>query len=447
MVGSAKVRIMFENQQLYEQLNEIFFSYEHVESTTWLYLTTLLSIAVFFKFGRLFSIRNLDIILLSLFSPCFMLVSYGATNGFPEIERLGYVTLWGMGGIFILRMFYDCTMVRRPLLEPNMSAGGLSFLVFSLFVLLVSNVSVGYIQNEDEIRIDPTSLRMPGYRILEDLPPVPVAFWESPFELNQQGGRPGEYPFEMNQALSLGIVIAAHFFVVIGLILVGSVHFENVRMGLAAAVFYLLIPYTGEMGGHVDHVLPGALLVWALLFYRKPFIAGCLLALTFCIYYPLFLIPLWVSFYWQRGVAKFSLGVVFGWALLVLGLILTQREEAGDLLTQIKRMHGFLMPQMDREHLQGLWGFGWAPVYRIPLITSFIMMSITFSMWPAQKNLGSLISCTAALLLATRFWNGEGGGLFLGWSLPLIVLIMFRPNLEDRVMLSREPPIGKGANS
>ena len=85
-----------------------------------------------------------------------------------------------------------------------------------------------------------------------------------------------------------------------------------------------------------------------------------------------------VELYWQRGVAKFSLGVVFGWALLVLGLILTQREEAGDLLTQIKRMHGFLMPQMDREHLQGLWGFGWAPVYRIPLITSFIMMSITF---------------------------------------------------------------------
>jgi hypothetical protein len=66
------------------------------------------------------------------------------------------------------------------------------------------------------------------------------------------------------------------------------------------------------------------------------------------------------------------------------------------------------------------------------------MMSITFSMWPAQKNLGSLTSCTAALLLATRFWNGEGGGLFLGWSLPLIVLVMFRPNLEDRVMLSRD---------
>ena len=290
---------MFENQQLYEQLNELFFSYEHVESTTWLYLTTLLSIAVFFKFGRFFSMRNLDILLLSLFSPCFMLVSFGITNGFEEIVRLGYVTLWVMGGIFMLRMFYDCTMVRRPLLEPNLSAGGLSFLVFALFVLLVSNVSLGYLQSDAEVLRDLSSPQMPGYRILEDLPPVPVAFWETPFELNQQSGKSGVYSFEMSQALSLGLVIAAHFFVVVGLILVGSVHFENVRMGLGAAVIYLLIPYTGEMGGHVDHVLPGAFLVWALLFYRKPMIAGFLLSLSFCIYYPLFLLPLWVSFYWH----------------------------------------------------------------------------------------------------------------------------------------------------
>ncbi len=428
---------MFENQQLNEQLNELFFSYEHVQSTTWLYLTTLASIAIFFKFGRIFSMRNLDIILLSLFSPCFMLVSFGITNGFEEVVRIGYLALWVMGGIFMLRMLHDSTMVRRPLLEPNLSAGGLSFLVFSLFVLLVSNVSLGYVQSDAEIHRDLTSQNMPGYRILEDLPPVPVAFWETPFELNQQSGVTGVYPFELTQALSLGIVIAAHFFVVAGLILVGSVHFENVRMGLGAAVIYLLIPYTGEMGGHVDHVLPGAVLVWALLFYRKPLIAGVLFSISFCIYYPLFLLPLWVSFYWKRGLGKFSLGVALGWGLLILGLFLT-RSDMPDFVTQIRRMHGFLNPQMNPEYLQGLWSYGWAPVYRIPLITAFIMLSITFFIWPSQKNLGTLMSCTAALLLATRFWNGEGGGLFLGWSLPLIVLVIFRPNLEDRVMLGRD---------
>ena len=128
---------------------------------------------------------------------------------------------------------------------------------------------------------------------------------------------------------------------------------------------------------------------------------------------------------------------MLGWGLLVLGLFLTKSDNP-DFVIEMKRMHGVLTPQMNPDYLQGVWSYGWKPVYRIPLITAFIMMSITFTIWPAQKNLGSLTSCTAALLLATRFWNGEGGGLFLGWSLPLIVLVMFRPNLEDRVMLSRD---------
>ncbi|HIN53605.1 MAG TPA: hypothetical protein EYM79_04780 [Planctomycetes bacterium] len=425
---------MFEN----EQLNEIFFSYEHVESTTWLYLTSLLAVTLFFKFGRLFSIRNLDVILLFLFAPCFLLVSHGMTNGFQDIERLGYITLWVMGAIIMARMMFDCTLMRRPLLEPNMSAGGLSFLLASLLILLLSNVTVGYLESDREIQSETSSLQMPGYRILEDIPPVPVAFWESPYEMNQQGGIvPGVYSFEMNQQLALIIVIFSHVAIVIGLILVGYLHFQNVNMGLGAAVFYLLIPYTGEMGGHVDHILPGAFLLWAVLCYRKPFLAGFFLSLAFCIYYPLFLLPLWISFYWQRGLGKLLIGTAFGWALLIAGLVLTSHNTP-DLILQLKRMHGVLMPQMDPRYLKGLWQFGWSPAYRIPLITAFFMLSITFSLWPAKKNLGTLMSCTAALLLATRFWNGEGGGLFLGWSLPLIILVMFRPNLEDRVELQRE---------
>jgi len=423
---------MFEN----EQLNDIFFSYTHVESTTWLYLTLFLTVTLFFKFGRLFSIRNLDVFLISLFTPGFLLVSHGMTNGFQDIERLGYIVLWIVGGILVVRMLYDCTLVRRPLLEPNLSAGGLTFLLVALSILLVSNVTVGYLENDRELEFEQYPNHMPGYRILEDIPPVAVAFWESPFELVHRGGEdPGVYRFEMTQRLALIIVLLAHLAIVGGLILFGSLHFQNVNMGLGAAVFYLLVPYTGEMGGHVHHVLPGALLVWALLCYRRPFIAGLFLSLAFCIYYPLFLLPLWIGFYWQRGLPKMLVGVVMGWGLLIAGLVLTQRPETGDLILQIKRMHGFLMPEMDRDVLKGMWQLHWVPSYRITFIAFFFMMSIMFAIWPAKKNLATLISCSAALLLATRFWNGGGGGLYLGWSLPLIILIMFRPNLEDRIML------------
>ena len=42
---------------------------------------------------------------------------------------------------------------------------------------------------------------------------------------------------------------------------------------------YLLLPYTATMTGRVDHVLPGALVLWAIAAYRRPFLAGVLCAL------------------------------------------------------------------------------------------------------------------------------------------------------------------------
>jgi uncharacterized membrane protein len=54
--------------------------------------------------------------------------------------------------------------------------------------------------------------------------------------------------------------------------------------------------------GRVDHVVPAALLVWAIAAYRRPMIAGVLMGLAVSvIYYPWFLLPLWCGFYWRRG--------------------------------------------------------------------------------------------------------------------------------------------------
>ena len=67
--------------------------------------------------------------------------------------------------------------------------------------------------------------------------------------------------------------------------------------------------------------------------------------------------------------------------------------------------------------------------------------SFSLALWPAQKNLGTLMSCSAAVMLGTQFWHPHGGGLYMAWYLPLVLLTIFRPNLEDRVALSR---VGRG---
>ncbi len=97
---------------------------------------------------------------------------------------------------------------------------------------------------------------------------------------------------------------------------------------MAAANLYLLLPYTAQMTGRVDHVLPAALVVWAVFAYRRPMVAGILLGLaTGVIYYPIFLLPLWIGFYWHRGLLRFVVGFIAMLAL-VLGMQLFAEGES-----------------------------------------------------------------------------------------------------------------------
>ena len=51
----------------------------------------------------------------------------------------------------------------------------------------------------------------------------------------------------------------SHLAIVLGMVLIGYRHFDNIKTGIAAAVLYLLLPYTAVMTGRVTHVLPHAL--------------------------------------------------------------------------------------------------------------------------------------------------------------------------------------------
>ena len=66
------------------------------------------------------------------------------------------------------------------------------------------------------------------------------------------------------------------------------------------------------------------------------------------------------------------------------------------------------------------------------MLAAFIAMSFSLALWPAPKNLGTLLSCSAAVMIACQYWHGYGGGLIMAWYLPLLLLTVFRPNLEDR---------------
>jgi hypothetical protein len=423
-------------------MERVLYGYD-LNRTTWVYLSSLLAIAIYFKFSRLWSVRNFDLLLLIAQAPGLLMVLLEG-----DIAYWGYVWLFASGGVLLCRMLFDARMVRRPLLEPNLSPGGLSFIACSLAVFMIVNVITNTVlprdlegpKQLDEMlfganpRSDDKVIYQygPGYPYLFLLPAIPT----KALSLKDQPPTEEAGRYIVQAATARTMAIVSHLAVVLGIVMIGAWHFDNVRTGLAAATLYLLMPYTAIMTGRVDHVLPAALITWAVACYRRPLISGMLLGLaTGAVYYPFFLLPLWLSFYWHRGLMRFICGFASMLALMVVPLALTSANV--DLfLAQMKMMFGW--PDISMSGAEGFWQYYKTAYfyYRIPVLAAFVALSISFAIWPARKNLGTLLSGSAALMLGTQFWNVHEGGIYVAWYLPLLLLTVFRPNLEDRVALA-----------
>jgi hypothetical protein len=455
-------------------MSEILFHYHKIEPATWVYLSSLLMIGLFFKFNRFWSVRNLDLVLLILLAPGLLMVNEamqlersaasasGAVQGAsgasasptadvlglsaPTLAYTGYLWLFAVSGVWLVRLLLDPTMVRRPLLEPNLTNGGLTFIGVSLFLFLMANVLTSDLTADDltgakgaqaliegvdttNDKNKPEDYRQygPGYYPLHILPSIAT----SPFV------RPNiAQPDKAFEIAARSMAIAAHLAVIAGLVTIGYWHFESIKMGIGAATLYLMLPYTAQMTGHIFHVLPAALLLWAVVLYRRPSLAGIFLGLAISVsYYPVFLLPLWISFYWQRGLARFLGGAGAAIAVMILSLALVSTD-LNSFWLKFQQMFALWIPKV--SGLTGIWGLGWDPWYRLPVIAGCGALAGGLAIWPVHKNLGTLLSCSAAMMVGVQFWHGwgDGGGMYMAWYLPLLLMTVFRPNLEDRVALT-----------
>ena len=383
-------------------------------------------------------------------APGILAIEYGGYKANVPDQQLGYVWIFVVSAWFLVRMLCDSMMVRRPMLEPNLATGGLVFLGVSLLVFLLANVITTRPQRDDmagaagatrlearDANVDADQLARlgPGYPLLFLLPQISTQrIFFAPDAADEPPESGDSNQRIVHETTARIMAIASQLAIVIGMVVIGWRHFENTRLGIAAAVFYLLLPYTATMTGRVDHVLPGALMLWAIAAYRRPCIAGGLIGLAMgTIYYPVFLLPLWCGFYWERGVRRFALGVATALASLVVALWFTS-PDAAVFLGQLRQMFGWIFP--NEVSLEGFWALPMQDaVFRLPVLAAFVAMMATLAIWPAPKNLGTLMSCTAAVLLGSQFWKAHNGGLFMAWYLPVLLLVVFRPNLENRVAM------------
>ncbi|XZE21170.1 hypothetical protein SH449x_001067 [Pirellulaceae bacterium SH449] len=456
-------------------MNEFLFHYLRLDPPVWVFLSSFLVIGLFLMFHRFWSLRNLDIFLILLFTPGILLVYEGASrkqiaaaktemvapaettaeNSSVSVSEavggstsvissstdsqgaspllaskrkaeasnntllyIGYLWLIVMAVLLVTRMLLDTSIVRRPMLDPNLSSGGMLFLGISMLVYLLVNVAVS--QPSEPLKQGPSA--GPGYILMAALPSISTI--HDPVSGPTVEGASGAGGVKLLLARSLAI--GASLVMVLSIVAIGYWHFGNFKTGVGVATFYLLLPYTLHMTGRVDHVLPSALLLLAVLLYRQPFAAGlCLGCAAGIVYYPFSLLPLWCSFYWQRGIRRFTGGIAVSIGSLVVVMIALHPN---DVLQHLGYMFG--VKQIAMTGMDGIWGLGWNPVVRLPLIVLFVLLSLSFVAWPPQKSLSTLMSCSAALMAATQVWHGFGGGLYLAWFVPLALLTIFRPNLD-----------------
>ena len=457
---------------------EVFLLYD-VNPTTWFYLSLLMITGIFFKFRRVWSVRNLDLFLLLLLGPGLLLIA--------RDFYFGYVMVLTSIMLLMMRMICDPMMVRRPLLEVNLSRGGLIFTCVALMVFQIASVVLIQTSDCNESQISAPLEQLITYHLNDrlvtldleremnqDLPTDEKTQTENKAQLVHGPGLPFftklcDFPrqwrydllkkkrleemansaesevvppqtYQLDQfpifpiaqiRLTIFLSILAQLAIVLGIVLVSWKHFENFNTGIAAATLYMLLPYVAQIPSRLDHLIPAALLVWAVFSWRLPSLAGILLGTAAALsYYPFFLIPLWCAFYWSKGFWRFFI-TSLGTFLLLIAISIPLSGGWGAFVAQSGDIFGCV--GLFSRNAAGFWDISEHSVfYRLPVIAIYLVLVFILTFWPSQKNFGTLMSSSAALMAGAQFCHPFQGGTYMAWFLPLMILVIFRPNLENR---------------
>jgi hypothetical protein len=396
-----------------------------LDPEVWLFLSLLGCVTLFFKFSRIWSVRNLDLLLLFVLVPGMMLIVGDQSQ--PPWSAFVWLFLGSL--LWLIRCLLDLGLSRRPLLEPNLNAPGLLCLSIGILgLLLVETVSLPV---HDGAARNPAE---PAGR--EDRPVAEAADKEQDAAVKQviEPWLPPSLKREPSQViLSRVLALFAHSGLVTGLVLIGSKHFERPITGLSMAACYLLLPYTRMAVVDSGQLISAALIILAVFWAPRPSLSGALIGLA-AGWIPacLGLIALWAGFYRGRGMYRFLIvacSVAVTCALL--GVTIPWLGRWASALGARRIAEAGLLPWFEPKSTGSFW-VGIDTAYRLPVLIAYVALIVVTTLWPTRKSLSELIALSAALLVASQFWYLDKGGALVLLYLPLALLMMFRPTMAAR---------------
>jgi hypothetical protein len=393
--------------------NSAFLQVELPASGTWFYATLVLAVAVFYQFSRVFALRNVDLLGLFFYAPGFLILEDAQRKGLNPF--FGYCWLLGVSAYWFLRCLLDATAVKKPRIAPNLSTPALFFLGISLLL------GLGIATASTDARIQATIGQRSAALNTVEAGATAVAQQANPVGADDS----------VRRGVERAIAISCQVAVAVLLVLIGRYHFQQWATGACAATLYLLLPYTAEHFGQSHHVWPTAFTLAAIMAYRKPALAGSFLGFAAgTSFFPLLLLPAWVQFYKGRGLAPFlsRFGIVAGISLLgtVLSFALTN-PQSGNLWHALNQV---AWQPWNAAASESIWtGSQWA--YRLPVFIAMFGFVLGAFFWPASRDLGQLLAASSAILISIQFWLADGGGRYVLWYSPLLILMALRPTTVD----------------
>jgi hypothetical protein len=184
-----------------------------------------------------------------------------------------------------------------------------------------------------------------------------------------------------------------------------------------------------------------ALVVWAIFAFRRPMLAGALLGVAAIpVFFLIVTVPAWCGFYYRRGACRFLLSFVLAASLglaLHVGLRCLNGESISSVLVDMTQLDWLPWKPLDPSK-PSIWQdissqnvVRWHAAYRIPIFIASLALVVVAGLWPYPKNLAHILALSAAALISIQFWYADRGGVYVLWYLPLLLLLVFRPNLSS----------------
>lgn len=405
------------------------------------------------NFTRLFSLRNLDIVLLYLLCPSLIVIW--------QNQKFAYAGIFVVTVLFFLRSVFGVWVGDNRSVLNNVRLRRAACLVLVLVFLfhvqttyekpvddsgLFSVIGAEYWKQSGKLPYGTEFGNMGVYGPLMYALHIPANWLFPPHvSFNKESGdvewRP-YHGFQMRGAQT--IVLIFDLLAIIGLYWFGKKYADKTT-GVLLVLIFALSPYVLGVGGigglqWSSHIIGIAFVVFALVFVTQPILAGLLLGVV-CgmLYYPVFLLPLWFGYYvrtsgWRQAF-KF-LAAIAAVGLVCLAMILTFTVPAGEY-QGMSPLRAFLRDTVYQQQFSEWYGnspfsfWGQYPAlakWAKPMVgILYLLFCLLVGLIPRQMDMKRLVALTAAVLVGIQLTLSHGTGTYIGFYIAPFIVTLFGP--------------------